>query len=63
MVGEVGSGKSSLLATIMKERELKKGELGLKGTVAYVVQEPFILSDTVKENITLGKEINDVLLK
>ena len=34
----------------------------MHGTVAYVEQEPFILSDTIKENITLGKEVDDIVL-
>lgn len=63
VIGHVGSGKSSLLATIMRECELKKGELAINGTIAYVEQEPFILSDTLKENITLGKEVDDILLQ
>ena len=63
LIGHVGSGKSSLLATIMRECELKRGELGINGTIAYVEQEPFILSDTIKENITLGKTEDDVLLQ
>ena len=62
VIGHVGSGKSSLLATIMKECQIKSGQLGMHGTVAYVEQEPFILSDTIKENITLGKEVDDIVL-
>lgn len=48
VIGHVGSGKSSLLATIMKECELKKGKFSVNGRVAYVEQEPFILSETVE---------------
>ena len=58
VIGQVGSGKSSLLATMMKECELREGELHVNGELAYVEQEPFILSDTIKFNITLGKELN-----
>ena len=61
-IGHLGSGKSSLLATIMKECQIKAGQIGMHGTVAYVEQEPFILSDTIKENITLGKEVDDIVL-
>ena len=44
VIGHVGSGKSSLLATIMKECEVKKGRFTVTGSIAYVEQEPFMLS-------------------
>ena len=62
VIGQVGSGKSSLLATIMKECELRRGEFAVNGELAYVEQEPFILSDTIKYNIILGKELNETRL-
>lgn len=34
----------------------------MKGTVAYVEQEPFIISASVKENILMGKKYNKELL-
>ncbi len=62
VIGAVGSGKSSLLATIMRESELQSGELTFSGSIAYVEQEPFILSDTVRNNITLGLPDNEARL-
>lgn len=63
VVGMVGAGKSTLLHSIMGESLLVKGSLSVKGTIAYVEQEPFILSASVKDNILLGKRPNEDLLK
>ena len=54
VVGRVGSGKSSLLATIMGETHLISGTLQRRGRVAYVEQEPCIFSDSVRNNILFG---------
>ena len=58
VVGQVGCGKSTLLATIMQESTLTKGEIERKGRVAYVEQDPFILSDTVQNNVLFGRELD-----
>lgn len=55
VVGMVGAGKTTLLHSIMEETNRRGGEQTVKGTVAYVEQEPFIFSATIKENILLGK--------
>lgn len=55
VVGQVGCGKTSLLYSIMQEMETLKGKVFVNGSISYVEQEPFIFSDTVKENITFGK--------
>ena len=55
----MGCGKSTLLATIMQESNLTKGEIERKGRVAYVEQDPFILSDTVQNNVLFGRELDE----
>jgi ABC-type transport system involved in cytochrome bd biosynthesis fused ATPase/permease subunit len=55
IIGYVGSGKTTLLKSILNETKLVKGSLEIKGSVAYVEQEPFIYPGTVKENILFGK--------
>ena len=62
VVGKVGCGKSTLLHSIMEETKLVKGSLKVKGTIAYVEQEPFILPSSVKDNILLGRKLDEVLL-
>lgn len=54
VAGMIGSGKTTLLYAIMEENKRMQGELNIKGTIAYVEQEPFIFSGSVEENITFG---------
>lgn len=56
VVGKVGSGKTTLLYSLMEETKLCSGVQKIKGSIAYVEQEPFIYSASIKENITLGKK-------
>ena len=51
IMGEVGSGKSGLLLALTGEIPYFTGHISLNGRVAYVEQEPVILSGTVRENI------------
>ncbi|XP_061373093.1 ABC transporter C family member 13 isoform X2 [Gastrolobium bilobum] len=55
IIGEVGSGKSSLLYSILGEMRLAHGSIYSNGSVAYVPQVPWILSGTVRDNILFGK--------
>jgi ATP-binding cassette subfamily C (CFTR/MRP) protein 5 len=55
VVGPVGSGKSSLVSSILGELPIKSGSLGVSGNLAYVAQEAFIFNATVRENIIFGK--------
>jgi ABC-type multidrug transport system fused ATPase/permease subunit len=54
VVGRVASGKSSLCSAILNETFLEKGNVTLKGTVAYAAQTPWILNASVRENILFG---------
>ncbi|XP_052305769.1 ABC transporter C family member 3 isoform X2 [Populus trichocarpa] len=56
--GTVGSGKSSLLSSILGELPKISGTLKLCGTKAYVAQSPWIQSGTIEENILFGKEMD-----
>ena len=49
--GATGSGKSSLLSAIL-------GEMNFH-SISYVPQCPWIFSDTIRENILLGKSMNE----
>lgn len=55
VIGRVGSGKSSLLLTILGELPIQSGRLQIKGKLAYAPQEAWIFPGTVRENILLGK--------
>ena len=56
VVGKIGAGKTSLLYSIMDETVKKSGVHTVRGSVAYVEQEPFIFSGSIIDNITFGLE-------
>lgn len=58
IVGGVGSGKSSLLNTILGEVRQLRGHAVVKGNLAYFSQIPYIMNSTVRENI-LFSHINE----
>ncbi|XP_069495246.1 ATP-binding cassette sub-family C member 4 isoform X2 [Ambystoma mexicanum] len=56
VIGPVGSGKSSLLSAVLGELAKDSGFLDVRGSVAYVCQQPWVFSGTVRSNILFGKE-------
>eukprot|EP00941_MAST-03F_sp_MAST-3F-sp1_P003569 g3569.t1 len=54
--GAVGSGKSSLLAGMLGEMEMRDGLVRRKGTVAFVPQTAWIVNATVQENICMVRD-------
>ena len=58
IVGTVGCGKSTLLMGMMHELKTIEGKVRSNGTKAYVEQEPFVMSGTVKDNILVGSEFD-----
>ncbi|GJZ67089.1 ABC transporter C family member 13 isoform X1 [Tanacetum coccineum] len=60
VIGEVGSGKSSLLNSVLGEMKLIKGSLYSSESVAYVPQIPWILSGTIRDNVLFGKDYDPI---
>ncbi|GKV22173.1 hypothetical protein SLEP1_g32059 [Rubroshorea leprosula] len=58
IVGTVGSGKSSLLASILGEMHKISGKVTVCGTTAYVAQTSWIQNGTIQENILFGLPMN-----
>jgi len=52
--GTVGSGKSSLLSSIIGEIQKLSGTMKISGSKAYVPQSPWILTGNIRENILFG---------
>ncbi|KAJ8755930.1 hypothetical protein K2173_024475 [Erythroxylum novogranatense] len=52
--GAVGSGKSSLLSSILGETQKLSGSVKVSGTKAYVPQSPWILTGNIRDNILFG---------
>ncbi|XP_053240553.1 ATP-binding cassette sub-family C member 4 isoform X3 [Podarcis raffonei] len=56
VIGPVGAGKSSLLSAVLGELSAAKGFTDVRGRIAYVSQQPWVFSGTVRSNILFGKE-------
>ncbi|KAF2435180.1 putative ABC metal ion transporter [Tothia fuscella] len=54
IVGRVGSGKSSLLQAMLGDLHKLHGEVTVRGTVAYVAQNAWIMNASVKNNVLFG---------
>ncbi|KAJ3112379.1 Multidrug resistance-associated protein 1 [Physocladia obscura] len=60
VVGATGSGKSSFLSAITGGMRKIGGKATVYGTIGYCAQEPWIISGTVEDNITLlDTNLND----
>ncbi len=57
-MGKVGSGKSSILSSLLGEMNKFKGKVYLNGSVSYVPQQAWIQNATLKDNILFGREFN-----
>ena len=67
VVGSVGAGKSTLLHALMNETNHTGGEHTVRGKIAYVEQEPFIFSASIRDNVCFGLDFDpakfDIALK
>ena len=59
VVGKIGSGKTSLLYSIIDETSKISGSHAVRGSVAYVQQNPFIFAGTIRDNICFGLEFKE----
>ena len=68
VIGPVGCGKTTLLATLLGELEPTSGSVAFHGPdgvackprVAYASQEPFIMNASLRKNLTFGEEAHDL---
>ena len=58
IIGGIGAGKSSLLYSLLGEMKFKenltKPRIAVNGSLSLVTQKPWIVNDTVKNNIVFG---------
>ncbi|XP_027391352.1 multidrug resistance-associated protein 4-like [Bos indicus x Bos taurus] len=59
VVGPVGAGKSSLLRAVLGELPPSQGQVSAHGRIAYVSQQPWVFSGTVRSNILFGKKYEE----
>lgn len=58
VIGPVGSGKSSLLQTILGELNIVSGAMQINGSISYASQDPWVFAATIRQNITFGLDYN-----
>ncbi|XP_063924548.1 probable multidrug resistance-associated protein lethal(2)03659 [Zophobas morio] len=59
VTGDTGSGKSSLLQTILRELFIMDGILSQEGLISYASQNPWVFSATIQENIVFNETFNN----
>lgn len=59
VVGGVGSGKSSLISSMLGEMDNIKGSVNIKGSIAYVPQQAWIQNATLQDNILFGSPLEE----
>ena len=61
IIGKIGCSKTSFLLSILKNIPYYSGNIFTRGKIAYVEQEPFIISGTIRDNILFGNSMNESL--
>eukprot|EP01022_Parablepharisma_sp_SALTPOND_P008119 TRINITY_DN135238_c0_g1_i1.p1 TRINITY_DN135238_c0_g1~~TRINITY_DN135238_c0_g1_i1.p1 ORF type:complete len:1308 (-),score=96.44 TRINITY_DN135238_c0_g1_i1:33-3956(-) len=59
IVGQVGSGKSLLFRCILGEVKIDKGSVVYGGKIVYLPQEPWIFTDTLRNNVLMNSEYDE----
>ena len=61
ILGGKNSGKTSLLEALLGRMEILSGRVLKHGSVAYISKKPFLINDTILENILFGRPYNHQL--
>ncbi|XP_074648822.1 multidrug resistance-associated protein 1-like isoform X2 [Tubulanus polymorphus] len=58
VVGTVGCGKSSLISAFLGDMYKTAGSVNVRGSIAYVPQQAWLLNATLENNILFSKDMN-----
>nr|CAD7455369.1 unnamed protein product [Timema tahoe] len=58
IIGQVGTGKTSLLQAILGELPKASGSCVVNGKISYACQEPWVFGSTIRQNIVFGSTFN-----
>lgn len=61
LVGPVGSGKSSLLMSVLGELNITSGDIKKNGSVSFASEEAWIVPGTIRDNIIMEREFDEDL--
>ena len=59
IVGAVGSGKSTFLSAALGETAKGAGRMALRGSLSYAAQTPFVMNQSLKDNILFGRPFDE----
>jgi ABC-type multidrug transport system fused ATPase/permease subunit len=59
IVGDVGAGKSSLVAALLRQMNQLDGDSKVYGSIGYVPQEAWLLNMLLRDNIVFGSDFDD----
>lgn len=59
IVGSVGSGKSSLISAILGDMQKISGRVQIRGSVALVPQQAWVMNASLRENIVFGGQFDE----
>ncbi|XP_068124294.1 ATP-binding cassette sub-family C member 5-like isoform X2 [Hyperolius riggenbachi] len=57
--GSVGSGKSSLILSILGQMTLLEGTVSVSGSIAYAAQQAWIFNASLRDNILFGEDYDE----
>ena len=66
VIGGIGAGKSSLMYSLlgeMKFKDIQRPRVSINGSLSLVTQKPWIVNDTVKNNIIFGERFDAIKYK
>ncbi|XP_058813678.1 uncharacterized protein LOC131677708 isoform X2 [Topomyia yanbarensis] len=58
VTGDSGGGKSTLLHTILRNTEVRRGKVLQRGKLAYFPSEPVLMNTSLKENVLFGEPMD-----